>query len=101
VCCKYPYTRPRFTLAGHAGLATALRRGLTVRVTGATAGKLTLSARRGKAVVARGTAKVGAGGRTTLRLRFTATARKQLRRARSVRPAITGGGTTLRVTIRR
>jgi hypothetical protein len=94
-------THARIALAGHPRLAAALRRGLTVRVTGAQAGKLTLSARRGKALMARGAAKVGAGGRATLRLRFTATARKRLRRARSVRLAITGGGGTLRVTIRR
>jgi Ca2+-binding RTX toxin-like protein len=94
-------TRAKLALAGHARLAAALRRGLTVRVTGAKAGKLTLTARSGKAVVARGTAKVGAGGRATLRLRFTAKARTGLRRARRVQLAISGGGGTLAVTIRR
>jgi Ca2+-binding RTX toxin-like protein len=94
-------TRARLALAGHPRLATVLRRGLTVRVTGAKAGRLMLTARRGKTVVARGATRVRAGKPATVRLRFTAKARRSLRHARRVTFAVTGGGATLKVTVRR
>jgi Ca2+-binding RTX toxin-like protein len=93
--------RAKLALAGHPRLAAILRRGLVVRVTGAKAGKLTLTARRGRAAVARGTTKVRAGRPATARLRFTAKARRSLRHARRVTLAVTGAGTTLKVTVRR
>jgi Ca2+-binding RTX toxin-like protein len=93
--------RARLALAGHLRLAAVLRRGLAVRVSGAKAGKLTLTARRGGVAVARGSAKVRAGRSATVRLRFAATARRSLRHARRVTLAVTGAGSTLRVTVRR
>jgi Ca2+-binding RTX toxin-like protein len=93
--------RAKLALAGHPRLAAVLRRGLVVRVTGAKAGKLTLTARRGKGVVARGATKVRAGRSATVRLRFTAKARRSLRHARRVTLAISGAGATMKVTIRR
>ncbi len=80
-------------LAKRPRLAAALRSGLTVGVS--RPGKITLSARRGGKLVARGS------GRGTVRLRFTASARRQLRRARSATLKISGGGATLTVTLRR
>jgi Ca2+-binding RTX toxin-like protein len=94
-------TGARLALVGRPRLRTALRRGLTVRVTGAAAGRLTLTARARKAVVARGTAKVHADGSATVRLRFTAKARRSLRHARRATLAISGPGTKLKVTVRR
>ena len=91
----------KLALVGRPRLAAALRRGLTVRVTDAPVGKLTLTARTGKTVVARGSTKVKAGGRATVRLRFTTKARAKLRRARSATLTITGQGTKLKLTVRR
>jgi Ca2+-binding RTX toxin-like protein len=94
-------TRAKLALAGHPRLATALRRGLTVRVTGAKAGRLTLTARRSGVAVARGSAKVRTGRSATVRLRFTAKARRSLRHARRVTLTVTGAGATMKVTVRR
>ena len=94
-------TTTKLALVGRPRLAAALRRGLTVRVTDAPVGKLALTARTGKTVVARGSTKVKAGGRATVRLRFTTKARAKLRRARSATLTITGQGTKLKLTVRR
>jgi Ca2+-binding RTX toxin-like protein len=93
--------RAKLAVAGHPRLAAVLRRGLAVRVTGAKAGRLTLTARRGRTAVARGTTKVRAGRAATVRLRFTAKARRSLRHARRVTLAISGGGASTKVTVRR
>lgn len=82
-------------------LATALRGGLRVRISGARAGKVTLTARCGRSVVARGTATVGPRGTATVRLRFTASARRQLRRAHGAALTISGRGATVKITLRR
>jgi RTX calcium-binding nonapeptide repeat (4 copies) len=94
-------TTAKIALVGRPRLRAALRRGLTVRFTGAAACKLALTARARKAVVARGATRIRAGRSATVRLRFTAKARKRLRRARRATLAISGPGTTLKVTIRR
>jgi Ca2+-binding RTX toxin-like protein len=95
-------TAAKLVLAAHPPLATALRRGLSVRVTGAPAGRLALTARlRATGVVARGTQRVGADGRATVRLRFTAKARRTLGRARRATLAISGAGASLTVALRR
>jgi hypothetical protein len=88
-------------LAGGAKLRTALRSGFKVRVTGMGAGRLRLSARRGGAVVARGSATVGASGSAIVRLSFTKAARKALRGKRAVTLKIAGGGLSATVTLRR
>jgi Ca2+-binding RTX toxin-like protein len=93
--------RASLTVAKAPRLATALRSGLAVRVTGASAGKLILTARRGGSTVARGTATVTSRGTATVRLRFTTRARRQLRRARSATLTIAGAGASLKVTLRR
>lgn len=89
------------TLSGRPRLAKALRSGLTVRVTNAKAGKLTLTARTGKTVVARGRTMVKAGQTATVKLKFTAKARAKLRRARSAKLTISGAGAPLKVTVKR
>jgi hypothetical protein len=84
---------PKLALAKRVTLAAALRRGVTVRVTGAPAGTLKLVARRGKTVVASGRAKVK-GGTATVTLRFTAKGRRALRHAKRTTLKVSGGGVT-------
>jgi hypothetical protein len=91
---------PALRLSKRVDLAAALRGGVTVKVTGAPAGTLKLVARRGTTVVARGTTKVKSGS-ATVKLRFTATGRRTLRRARSVTLKISGGGVSAMVVLKR
>ena len=86
---------------GKAKLAKALRSGLKVTLRGAQPGRQAIVAKRGKRVVARGTAKVGADGTATVTLRFTKGGKKALRSARSVKLAISGGGAKAAVTLKR
>jgi Ca2+-binding RTX toxin-like protein len=89
-------------LAKHVRLAAALRSGVALKVTGAKAGTLKLVARRGGTVVARGSVKVKAGQAATVRLRFTAKAKRSLRRARSVTLKVSGGdGVRATITLQR
>ena len=89
------------SLSGRPRLARALRAGFTVRVTNAQAGKLTLTARTGKTVVARGSTVAKAGQAATVKLKFTAKARTKLRRARSAKVTIYGAGAPLHLTLKR
>jgi hypothetical protein len=82
-------------------LARALRSGLRLTLAGARPGRQAIVAKRGRKVVARGTATVAANGAARVTLRFTKAARKALRRARSVMLTIAGGGATAAVTLRR
>ena len=82
-------------------LAKALRSGLRLRLKGARAGRITLVAKRGKRIVARGSAKVGARGTATVTLRFTNAAKRSLRGARGIKLKVSGAGTTLAVTLKR
>jgi uncharacterized membrane protein YgcG len=69
-------------------LATALRRGLLVGVSTRGAGRVTATARAGGAVVASGSARIGAGGRGRVRLLFTRAGRRALARAGRARLAL-------------
>ena len=84
-----------------AQLAKALRSGLKVTLRGARPGKRAIVAKRGKKVVAKGTANVRADGTATVTLRFTKAGKKALRGARSARLAISGGGAKAAVTLKR
>ena len=86
---------------GKAKLAKALRSGLKVTLRGAQPGRQAIVAKRGKRVVARGTATVRADGTATVTLRFTKAGKKALRSARSVKLAISGGGAKAAVTLKR
>jgi hypothetical protein len=92
---------PKLALAKRITLAAALRSGVTVKVTGAPAGTLKLTARRGKTAVAGGSARAKAGQAATVRLRFTATGKRTLRHARSATLKITGGGVSATVVLKR
>jgi Ca2+-binding RTX toxin-like protein len=78
-----------------ARLGAVLKRGLRVRVENAS-GTVRLTAKRGTKVMAKGNASAK-GGKATVRLKFTAQARRTLRRAKKVSLRITGAGATARV----
>jgi len=81
-----------------AKLSAALRKGIVLRIAPGRPGKAVGSAKAGRAKAAKGSARVGSKGSAKLKLRFTAKARRSLRRKRSVRLAVTvrftpkGGG---------
>jgi Ca2+-binding RTX toxin-like protein len=101
-----PGTKPgangaKIALAGRVKLAAALRKGITVRVTGIKAGAVKLAATRSGKVVARGQGKATKAGTATVKLRFTAKARRSLRRAKSVTLKVSGAGVSGTITLRR
>jgi hypothetical protein len=72
--------RPRLTVrVTPSRLRTALRRGLAVRVSTPGAGRIRVTARRGRSVLARGTAQARGTSATTVRAQFTRRARRALR----------------------
>jgi hypothetical protein len=81
-------------------LAKALKRGLRITLTGAKPGKRLVVAKRGKRVVARGTARVGASGNATVTLRFTRAGKRALRKLHRVKLTISGPGVSRKVTLR-
>ncbi len=84
-----------------AKLGKALRSGLKVTLRGARPGKRPVVAKRGRKVVANGTANVAADGSAAVTLRFTKAGKKALRGARKVKLAISGGGAKATVTLKR
>jgi len=82
-------------------LAVALRRGLLVTVNGAKPGRLRLVARQGKKIVASGSGTVARAGTARIRMTFTRSAKRSLRRARLVKLKISGPGLALTITLRR
>jgi hypothetical protein len=84
-----------------AKLSTALRRGLTVRLTGARRGKHPVTASHGRKVVARGTATVGATGAGSVKLTFTRAAKRSLAGKRSAKLTVAGAGARTTVTLKR
>jgi len=81
-------------------LAKALKSGLSVTVKGVT-GKVKLTAKHGKKTVASGSAKASKSGKATVKLKFTKAAKKALKRKRSVKLTITGGGVSVTYTLKR
>lgn len=95
-----PRAATRLT-ASRVRLRTALRRGLLVRVSGAGKGRHAITARAGRARVARGTAVVRANGRGRATLRFTRAGQRRLAGRRSAKLVISGAGARLTLMIRR
>ncbi len=93
-------TTVRLAAGKRPGLRSALAKGLVLRVTGVGAGRITLVARDKSRVVATGSAR-STGGVATVRLRFSAAARKRLAKRSTLRIAVTGGGLHATVTVRR
>jgi Ca2+-binding RTX toxin-like protein len=81
-------------------LGTALRRGFRVRVSGVQ-GTVKLTARRGRTVVARGSARAARNGTAVVTLRFTRAGKRSLRGARKVALRLTGATLSKTVTLRR
>jgi hypothetical protein len=84
-----------------ASLGRALKRGLKVKAANAPGGRLALTARHGAKVVARGSKAIKPGGSGTVTLRFTASGRRALRKARSAKLTVSGAGAAKKVTLRR
>lgn len=83
-------------------LAGALKRGLTLKVTGQPTGKkLSVTAKQGKSTVAKGSAKVGKSGAATITLKFTAAAKKKLKKAKTVTLSLHAGKLSQQVTLTR
>ena len=81
-------------------LAAALKRGLTLKFTGAKDGKHTVSAKFGKTTVAKGSVTVKSGaGKVTLK--FTAAGKQKLKGKKTAKLAISGAGASLSYTLRR
>jgi hypothetical protein len=92
----------RATLARRVTIAQALKKGLKVKVTGVPASKrIALSATRSGKVVARGSAKAGKKGTATVTLRFTSKAKKSLRKAKTLKLKVAGGGASTTITLKR
>jgi hypothetical protein len=88
-------------LKGRPRLAKALRSGFTVRVSGVKAGRrIKLTATRGDTIMARGGATAHAAA-VTVRLRFTPSARRTLKRKRKATLVVSGGTVRSTVTLRR
>jgi Ca2+-binding RTX toxin-like protein len=86
---------------GRRALRAALSRGLPVRVTGAAAGKLPLTARSGGAKVAGCVVRVAADGSGRCTLRFTKAGKRKLRGAKRATLRIAGRGVSATVTLKR
>ena len=83
-----------------AKLAAALKKGLTLKLTGAKDGKHVVSAKYGKTTVAKGTVTVKRGaGKVTLK--FTAAGKKKLKGKKSAKLAISGAGASLSYTLKK
>lgn len=108
--------QPTIALAGSARLRTALRAGLTVRLSGlapratvratlvlaaAAARRAGLTRARRAVAIAAGSARADGAGRATVRLRFTTKARARLARARMVKATVRAGGAARTVVLRR
>lgn len=94
-------TATRLALATRTTLGTALAKGLKVRVPAQAGTRVTVRATRAGKRVASGSAKAGPSGVATVTVRFTAAARKRLKRARSVKLVLTSGSQKLTVTLKR
>ena len=81
-------------------LRIALRRGLTLRLTGLQAGPTVVRVRDGRRLLARRTVRASAGGVARLALRFSPKQRRSLRGRRRVTLKVTVGTTTRTVALR-
>ncbi len=81
-------------------LRAALAHGIKVRLSGLTAKRVVLRARRAGVVVASGTCAVKGGG-CTVTLRFTAAAKKRLKRVHALKLTISGPGVIKALSLKR
>jgi hypothetical protein len=89
-------------LARKVTIAQALKKGLKVKVTGVAASKtIGLTATRSGKMVAKGTAKADKKGTATVTLKFTSKAKKSLRKAKTLKLKVSGGGAATTITLKR
>jgi hypothetical protein len=81
-------------------VAKATKTGVTVRVTGARAGRHALVAKFGKATVAKGTLTVAANGTGKVTLRFTKAGKRKLAGKKTAKLRLTGAGASLTVRVK-
>ena len=92
----------RLAVAGRPTLRALLRNGLTVTVRGRKAGtKVSVSLKRGGAVVATGRGKVAKDGGAKVKVKVTKAGRRALRRATSAKLTLVAGGDRLTLTLKR
>jgi hypothetical protein len=97
---KTPAVTATLTI-GKAKLAAALKKGLTLKLSGVASGKHALAAKFGRTTVAKGTAKVAKDGTGKATLRFTTAGKRKLKGRKSVKLTITAAGLRSTVTLKR
>jgi hypothetical protein len=95
-----PGASPKLAIA-KAKLAAALKKGIVVRLSGAKAGRHTLTAKLGRTAVAKGSVNVAKDGTGKATLRFTKTGRRKLAGRKSATLSITGAGGNAAVKLKR
>jgi hypothetical protein len=92
----------RAGLARKVTIGQALKKGVAIKVTGLPAAKkVSLSATRSGKVVAKGSGKADKKGTATVTLKFTAKAKKSLRRAKTLKLKVSGSGASATITLKR
>jgi Ca2+-binding RTX toxin-like protein len=89
-------------IAARITLAKALKSGFAIKVSGVKAETaLKLAATRSGKLVARGSGKADKKGAATVKIKFTAKAKRALRHAKSVTLKVSGGGASTTITLKR
>jgi Ca2+-binding RTX toxin-like protein len=95
-------TGARLAIAGKPTLRALLKSGLTITVKGRKAGaKVTVSLKRGGAVVAKGSSNAGTNGTAKVKVKVTRAGRKALKRSKSAKLTIVAGSERITLTIKR
>ncbi|MFA4929525.1 MAG: hypothetical protein WC558_13485 [Patulibacter sp.] len=96
-----PPRGPAITLRKRVTLGTALRKGLSVQLSGGEPGRVKLTARAGNAIVASTRIRVPKSGTVRATVTFTAAARKRLKGRKTVKLALRAGAARGTVTLKR
>lgn len=95
-------TAKKLAIAGTPSLKALLKSGLTITVSGRTAGaKVKVSAKRGATVVAQGSGKASKAGTAKVKVKVTKAGRRALRKARTAKLTIVAGADRLTITLKR
>ncbi|HEY6762441.1 MAG TPA: calcium-binding protein [Baekduia sp.] len=92
----------RLAVAGRPTLRALLRGGLTITVKGRRAGaKVSVSLKRGRTVVAKGSGKAAKAGTAKVKVKATAAGRRALRRAKTAKLVVAAGTDHITITLKR
>lgn len=91
----------RIALAGRQSLASAVRSGLRLKLTGAKPGRATIVVRYGGRVAGSTRVRVGAKGSAIVRVRLAKATARRLAKLRSARLVLSGAGARATITLRR